>query len=362
MPASVGGRRKRLRTRFRKKFNPDGTPVLAGSSRRPWGLTRLLPVAVLLTFASVPAPPSAAQEGGPPVTGVRAAIEAPLVTMRDLQEAGALPLDEAALAASEPERSPKETLAAILEGDLLPDVGLDDAIVAGTGGDELGFSYGEELLGQVPGVEDVIDAEPAKAPEGYEPDGEGGPSIETFVASDPPGGGGTKEVAVSDPVAPVPEERDVPGDSPGELADTGMPVGGPPDAEEPLYDGGGYELVSSPSPGAPEARSQNAEAALSVRRDSPDGFGTRSYEDPPAGPGVVQPKDLAPSTSSGYGSNGSSQGSPGTFRAGDHPDAGGAPELVPQEGSRGRLCLQTSRHRPRKPKLPRRPSRCSRTG
>jgi len=323
-----------LRTRFRKKLNRDETPVFGRLSE--WMRDLPLPslVAVALVLGSAPAAAGVAQEDGSPVMGGRAAIvEAPLVTMRDLEEAGALPLDEVALAAPGPEGYPKEALAAILEGDLLPDVGLDDATLAGTGGDELGFSYGEELLGQAPGVEDVIDAEPARAPEGDEPDEEGGPSIEALAAPDPPGGGGSKEVAVPDPVSPVQEEPDAPGNSPGELADMGVPVGSPPDAEEPLYDGGGYELVSSPSPVAPEDRDYAAVGPLSTGRSSPDGFGARPYEDPATGAGAVQPEGLAPSPDSGYGSNESSQVSLGALVVGD---VSGAPDPALRERDAGR--------------------------
>lgn len=323
-----------MRTRFRKKLNPDETPVLGCLFERMRDLPLPSLVAVALIFASAPAVPAFAQEDGSPVTGGRAVIvEAPLVTMRDLEEAGALPMDEVALAAPEPEGYPKETLAAILEGDLLPDVGLDEATLAGTGGDELGFSYGEKLLGQAPGVEDVIDAEPAGAPEGDEPDEEGGPSIEALAAPDPPGGGGSKEVAVPDPVSPVQEEPDAPGNSPGELADMGVPVGSPPDAEEPLYDGGGYELVSSPSTVAPEDRDYAAVGPLSTGRSSPDGFGARPYEDPATGAGAVQPEGLAPSPDSGYGSNESSQVSLGALVVGD---VGGAPDPALRERDAGR--------------------------
>ena len=228
-----------------------------------------------MSAATFPALPAAAQEpaGSPPPETVSAALSrAPFLTTEAMIGAGRSPLSEDLLAADSGGILDvmRNFLDSILEGDLLPAITLKDATVAGVGGDELGYAYGQEaaaLEGGLdrpseagPGVElaDVPNPATADGPGGTEGDGSGDGSgdgvADSSFASPSLGGnpGSLDDVESADPSGFGTEERDFAPDD-GELASLGLPGESPPSDLAPQGNVPGAKETAPPS--VPEAQS-----------------------------------------------------------------------------------------------------------
>ena len=150
--------------RRRKKFNPDEMPVTGGLDERQKSKLKhaaAVALAAAIISSSVVGGPALAQKPSPaPVPAIVAKV--PVVTMGGMIEAGTVPYDETKMVA---DQSPalKKFVTSITSGALLPNVTLADQMVAGVGGNELGYSYGKEIA-------DKLDKE--NTPDGASPDEE----------------------------------------------------------------------------------------------------------------------------------------------------------------------------------------------
>ena len=110
-----------------------------------------LTAAAVLASTVYTGPVLAEKEEKQPLTSASLA-HVPAVTFQGMLSAGEVPLTASFLAKKEDGSFLHKLLGSILEGNLLPNIGLDDLKVAGVGGDQLAASYAEE-------AEDAVETE-----------------------------------------------------------------------------------------------------------------------------------------------------------------------------------------------------------
>lgn len=229
--------------RRRKEPNQYQIPISKGHDEQYVSKLRHA-AAVALTAAiissSVVGGPALAQRTGiNPAPAPIIAAQAPEVTMGGMMKAGSVPYDESKMVA---DQSPalNKFLTSITSGALLPNVTLADQMVAGVGGNELGYSYGKEIA-------DKLDKQ--NTPDAASPDKE---------------------------LAQAPDEKRGSGEGPGDLA--GRDSDTPKDAGDPPPDSGDEPDFQTPSLGGqPDEMAQRPDTPA----QAPD---TQTAKDTPSQP------------------------------------------------------------------------------
>jgi hypothetical protein len=262
--------------RRRKRFNPGGMPVIGGLAGDGCLLLKRLAAgaaAATLLFVATGGNAALARKPVVPPTGPAAIANAPLLTMEGMISAGQKSFDDSLMVEPESSSLVQEIFAPILKGHLLPEISLADATLAGVGGDELAYTYGEEATEESPADEDPRPAgdgaELAEAPHS----GAGEETREGFVS---PSLGGDEEspeeIAASDPTSYGTNGADTPEDATSsELGSLGIPA----DQRTPEDDGPVPDTRQPPvedADGQPQAYPEPVEEDGPAQPADPSGF------------------------------------------------------------------------------------------